>query len=65
MGNRRKSLIREICLVNDVEIIKGIFQWPLIYFCSLSSDKSVSKFVQGQKDENLHKLLKEKQEFEQ
>jgi len=60
IGERVRDLIREVCLANDVEIIKGLVSKEHAHiFVSVSPHLSVSKLVQRIKRRSSRKLLME------
>jgi putative transposase len=60
VGTRVRELVREICRVNDIEIVKGHVGKDHVHlFVSVPPYLSVSKVMQYLKGKTSHKLLME------
>ncbi|PIP86967.1 IS200/IS605 family transposase [Candidatus Campbellbacteria bacterium CG22_combo_CG10-13_8_21_14_all_36_13] len=59
-GQRVRTLVREICFANNVEIIKGHISKDYVHiFVSIPPQLSISRFVQLVKGKTSRKLLQE------
>lgn len=64
VGNRIRELIREICKVNDVEILKGhVSQDHVHLFVSVPPHLAISKLVQYLKGKSSYKLMQENEQI--
>lgn len=64
VGKRIRELIREICKVNDVEILKGhVSQDHVHLFVSVPPHLAISKLVQYLKGKSSYKLMQENKQI--